>query len=48
MLYRDDYYDKKSLTPGFVEIIIAKHRNGPIGSVNLTFNNKSLKFETIK
>ncbi len=39
-LYRDDYYNKESKIEnnvGNVEVIIAKHRNGPTGSVNLSF-----------
>lgn len=36
-LYRDDYYDAESEKKNMVEIIVAKHRNGPIGSVDLYF-----------
>lgn len=36
-LYRDDYYDPESEKKNMVEVIIAKHRNGPIGSVDLYF-----------
>lgn len=36
-LYRDDYYDPESEKKNMVEIIIAKHRNGPVGSVDLYF-----------
>ena len=34
-LYRDDYYDKESENKNIIEIIIAKQRNGPIGTVLL-------------
>ena len=34
-LYRDDYYNKDTDTPNVAEVIIAKQRNGPIGTVNL-------------
>ncbi len=32
-LYRDEYYNAESEEPGVAELIIAKHRNGPIGTV---------------
>ena len=31
-IYRDEYYNKESRGPGEAELIIAKHRNGPIGT----------------
>lgn len=36
-LYRDDYYDPESEKKNQVEVIIAKHRNGPVGSIDLYF-----------
>ncbi len=36
-LYRDEYYNPESEEPGVAELIIAKHRNGPIGRVKLAF-----------
>lgn len=36
-LYRDDYYDKETETPDILEIIIAKHRNGPTGTVSASY-----------
>lgn len=36
-LYRDDYYDPESEKKNLVEILVAKHRNGPVGSVELYF-----------
>ena len=54
-LYREDYYSEKSTsdTPqdapdeefGIAELIIAKHRNGPTGKVNLAFFKKYTRFE---
>lgn len=46
MLYRDEYYKKEhSKEPGVVEVIIAKQRNGPQGTIKLTFKADSTKFE---
>lgn len=36
-LHRDDYYNKESEKKNIVEIIIAKQRNGPVGSVEMVF-----------
>jgi replicative DNA helicase len=44
-IYRDEYYNKESKEPGVAEIIIGKQRNGPIGSVTLTFLGQYTKFE---
>jgi replicative DNA helicase len=47
-IYRAEVYDKEETKPeeaGTAEIIIGKHRNGPIGSVRLTFLNQFTKFE---
>lgn len=43
-LYRDDYYIKNSDKKNITEIIIAKHRNGPIGTIELAFMKKYGKF----
>ena len=43
-IYRDEYYDKESERPGEADIIIAKHRNGPVGEVVLTFQKEYPKF----
>ena len=43
-IYRDDYYHKDTETPNVAEIIIAKQRNGPIGTVNLTWLPNYTKF----
>lgn len=44
-LYRDDFYNKESKYPGIAEVIIAKHRNGPTGTVPLSFIKEFTKFE---
>lgn len=43
-LYRDDYYDKESEAKNTIEIIIAKQRNGPVGTVELAFLKEFNKF----
>lgn len=43
-LYRDDYYDKESESSNMIEIIIAKQRNGPTGTVTLAFVKEFNKF----
>jgi replicative DNA helicase len=51
-IYRDDYYNKMdgpnpSKEPGVSEIIIAKQRNGPVGTVRLTFLKPLTRFENM-
>ena len=36
-IYRDEYYNQETERQGIADIIIAKHRNGPVGDVELTF-----------
>lgn len=43
-LYRDDYYNKESEKENIIEIIIAKQRNGPVGTVELAFVKEYNKF----
>jgi replicative DNA helicase len=43
-IYREEYYDKESERQGEADIIIAKHRNGPVGDVILTFQNQYPRF----
>ena len=37
-LYRDDYYTKDSPQKDKLEVILAKHRNGPTGAIELGFH----------
>jgi replicative DNA helicase len=46
-IYRDEYYNKESKEPGVAEIIIAKQRNGPVGTVKLTFLRQWTKFDNL-
>jgi replicative DNA helicase len=43
-IYRDEYYNRDSERPGEADIIIAKHRNGPVGELVLTFLSRYPKF----
>ena len=43
-IYRDEYYNENSEKKGQAEIIIAKHRNGATGSVDLSFRKEFTKF----
>ena len=44
-LYRDDYYKAEDEEPTHItELIVAKHRNGPVGHINLFFREQFTKF----
>lgn len=47
-IYRDDYYNKDSENKNIAEIIIAKQRNGPIGTINLVWLPNYTKFVNMK
>lgn len=44
MMYREDYYEEDSDRPGLTDIYIRKHRNGPVGRVELMFKKDHLRF----
>ena len=46
-LYRDDYYNKDTDTPNIAEVIIAKQRNGPIGTIQLMWRPELTKFANL-
>ncbi len=47
-IYRDEYYNKEDTdNRGKAELILAKHRNGPVGSVELLFQSNITKFKNI-
>ena len=46
-IYRDELYNQKSPDKGVAEVIIAKQRNGPIGTVRLAFLNEFTRFEDL-
>ncbi|WP_413174623.1 replicative DNA helicase [Anabaena azotica] len=47
MLYRDEYYSPDTPDRGIAEVIIAKHRNGPTGTVKLLFDPQFTKFKNL-
>jgi replicative DNA helicase len=48
LIYRDDVYDEESLEKGVAEIILAKQRNGPTGTVKLAFHGEHTRFENLE
>ena len=47
-IYRDDYYNKDTDLKNIAEIIIAKQRNGPIGTINLVWLPQYTKFANME
>ena len=47
-IYREDKYEEDSDKRGIAEIIVAKHRNGPVGSVNLRFFERTARFADLE
>ena len=46
MMYREEYYKPDTTEKGVAEVIIGKHRNGPTGTVTLTFLGEYTRFES--
>jgi replicative DNA helicase len=46
-IYRDEYYNRDSERPGEADVIVAKHRNGPVGDIILTFLSRYPKFANL-
>ena len=46
-LYREDYYDQETEKKNITEVMISKHRNGPIGSIELFFQKEFTKFRSL-
>ncbi|MBA2320699.1 MAG: replicative DNA helicase [Deltaproteobacteria bacterium] len=46
-IYRDELYNKETAEPGVAEVIIAKHRNGPTGTVRLAFQGQYTRFDNL-
>jgi replicative DNA helicase len=47
-IYREDVYDQNSERKGIADIIVSKHRNGPIGRKELFFHDRFAKFESLE
>jgi replicative DNA helicase len=47
MLYREEYYDPDTPDRGIAEVIITKHRNGPVGTVRLLFEPQYTRFRNL-
>lgn len=46
-LYREDYYNTETKNKNITDIIIAKHRNGPVGSIQLFFHKDYVRFHDL-
>ena len=46
-VYRDDYYNKDSEDMGTAELIVAKHRNGPLDTVRLAYVGRYTRFDNL-
>jgi replicative DNA helicase len=46
-VYRDEYYNRESDRLGEADLIVAKHRNGPIGRITLSFQPRYPKFTSL-
>jgi len=47
-IYRDDVYNPESERKNIADIIIAKHRNGPVGEVSLYFQASQTRFRDLE
>jgi replicative DNA helicase len=47
-IYREDRYNPNTPRKNIADIIIAKHRNGPVGKVELYFDDKRVTFRTLE
>ncbi|MDY6805516.1 MAG: replicative DNA helicase [Cyanobacteriota bacterium] len=47
MLYREEYYNPDTPDAGIAEVIITKHRNGPVGTVKFLFDSQFTRFRNL-
>ncbi|HYN88381.1 MAG TPA: DnaB-like helicase C-terminal domain-containing protein, partial [Ardenticatenaceae bacterium] len=47
-IYRDEVYNKNTERPNIAELIVAKHRNGPTGTIELRFTRENAKFSNLE
>lgn len=48
MIYREDYYEEDTERKGITDLFIRKHRNGPIGRIELAFKKEQMTFFTVE
>jgi replicative DNA helicase len=48
MMYREDYYEEDTERKGVTDVFIRKHRNGPVGHIELAFKKEQMKFLDIE
>jgi replicative DNA helicase len=48
MMYREDYYEEDTERKGVTDLFIRKHRNGPVGQIELMFKKEQLKFMDVE
>ncbi len=46
-IYRDEFYNRETLDPGVVELIVSKQRNGPTGTLKLRFEDRCARFHDL-
>jgi len=46
-IYRDEYYDPETEEKNIAEILVKKHRNGPVGAIKLYFCGERTQFQTL-
>ncbi len=47
-IYREDVYDAETEKKGIADLIVAKHRNGPVGTVHLRFFDRTARFADLE
>ncbi len=47
LLYREHYYEENTLNRNIAEVIVAKHRNGPVETVRLFFRRAFTRFTSL-
>lgn len=47
-IYRDEKYDENTDKKGIAELIVAKHRNGPVGTINLRFFDQTARYADLE
>ncbi len=48
MMYREDYYEEDTERKGVTDIFVRKHRNGPIGRIELAFKKEQMRFMNLE